>query len=82
VVKASLRWLNNVSGVSVLRPGFPAFYWSAGFGTFLQVPGPASHWLENCANFTPSPETTNTVPTTLSAIQATSQSTFVNAASN
>ncbi len=28
-------------------------YWSAGFGTFLQISAPASHWLEDCANFTP-----------------------------
>jgi hypothetical protein len=49
-VNASLPWLNNVSGLS---PGFLAFYWSAGFGTFLQVSALASHWLEDCANFTP-----------------------------
>jgi hypothetical protein len=41
--------------------------------------GPASHWLEDCANFMPTPEeTTNTAPTILSAIQAASQSTFIN----
>jgi hypothetical protein len=28
-----------------------AFNWSAGFGTFLQVSALASHWLEDCANF-------------------------------
>jgi hypothetical protein len=33
-----------------------ASYGSAGFGTFLQVSVPASHWLEDCANFTPTPE--------------------------
>jgi hypothetical protein len=59
--------------------GFLAFYWSVGFGTFLQVSAIASHWLEDCANFTPMPEeTTNTAPTTISAIQAASQSTFIN----
>jgi hypothetical protein len=36
------------------------FYWSAGFGTFLQVPALASHWLEDCANFTPTLEETTT----------------------
>jgi hypothetical protein len=56
MVNASLRCLHNVSGVNVLSPGFLDFYWSAGFGTFLQVSAPASHWLENCANFTPTPE--------------------------
>jgi hypothetical protein len=35
---------------------FLACYLSAGFGTFLQVSALASHWLENCANFTPNPE--------------------------
>jgi hypothetical protein len=28
-------------------------YWSAGFGTFLQVSALASYWLGDCANFTP-----------------------------
>jgi hypothetical protein len=42
---------------------------SAGFGRFLQVSALASHWLEDCANNTPTPEeTTNTAPSTLSAI--------------
>ncbi len=31
-----------------LSPGFLAFYWSAGFGTFLLVTALASHWLEDC----------------------------------
>ncbi len=34
---------------------FLAFYWPAGFGRFLQVSALASHWLEDCANFTPTP---------------------------
>jgi hypothetical protein len=43
-------------------PGILAFYRSAGFGRFIQVPALASHWLEDCANFTPAPEeTTNTI---------------------
>jgi hypothetical protein len=41
---------------SVLSPGFFASYWSAGFGIFLQVSALASHWLEYCENFTPTPE--------------------------
>jgi hypothetical protein len=40
----------------VLSPGFLAFNWSAGFGPFLQVSALASHWLEDCANFTPTQE--------------------------
>jgi hypothetical protein len=37
----------------------------------------ASHWQEDCANFTQMPEeTTNTAPATLIAIQAASQSFF------
>jgi hypothetical protein len=34
---------------------FLTSYWSAGFGTILQVSTIASHWLENCAmhNYTP-----------------------------
>jgi len=60
-VNASLRWLNNVSGV-LLNPGFLASYWSAGFGRFLQVSALASHWQQDCANFTPTPEEkTNTI---------------------
>jgi hypothetical protein len=49
-------------------------------GTFLQVLALASYWLEDCANFTATPEEnpTNTSPNTLSARQAASQSTFVN----
>jgi hypothetical protein len=50
-VNESLRWLNNVWCASFL-----AFYWSAGFWTFLQVSALASHWLEDCANVTPTPE--------------------------
>jgi hypothetical protein len=39
-----------------LGPDFLAFYWSAGFGTFLQVSALASHWLKDYANFTQAPE--------------------------
>ncbi len=31
-------------------------YWSAGCGAFLQVSALASPWLDDCANFTPTPE--------------------------
>ncbi len=50
VVNASLRWLNNISGV------FPCLYCSAGFGNFLQVSALASPWLKGCLNCTPTPE--------------------------
>jgi hypothetical protein len=75
-VNASLRWLNNVSGV-LLNPGFLASYWSAGFGRFLQVSTLASHWQQDCANFTPPPEENNQYNCILSAIQASSQSLFI-----
>ncbi len=48
-VNASLHWLVSWR---VLSPGFLASYWSAGFGTFLQVSAFASHWREDCANCT------------------------------
>jgi hypothetical protein len=39
----------------------------------------SSHWPADCANFTPTPvENKNTAPTTVGAIQAASQSTFIN----
>jgi hypothetical protein len=60
VVNASLHRRNNLSGVYlVLSPGFLDSYWSAGFGTFLQVSDLASHWLKDCANCTPTPEKNN-----------------------
>jgi hypothetical protein len=43
----------------VFSQGFLAYYWSAGFGTFLQISALASHWLEDCANCTPTPEETD-----------------------
>jgi hypothetical protein len=62
-----------------LGPGFLASYWLAGFGTFLLGMVHASYWLEACAIFTPTLEKTiNTAPTSLSALQAASQSTFIN----
>jgi hypothetical protein len=38
---------------------FSASFWSAGFGKILQVPALAFHWMEDCANFTPTPEENN-----------------------
>jgi hypothetical protein len=82
--KAYFSWLMQVCvGLTMLatcfNPGFLASHWSAGFGRFQQVSALSSHWLADCANFTPTRgKTTNTVPTTLSTIQATSQSTFIN----
>jgi hypothetical protein len=54
-VNASLRWFNNIVSmyfveVSLLLIG------QQGFGTFLQRSALASLWLEDCANFTPTPE--------------------------
>jgi hypothetical protein len=36
-----------------LRAFFLACYWSAGFGTILQAPALAFHWLEDFADCTP-----------------------------
>jgi hypothetical protein len=38
---------------------FFASFWSAGFETFFQVSTLASHWLEDCANFTPTAKENN-----------------------
>jgi hypothetical protein len=58
-------WGHVALHFALLKP--LAFYWSAGFGTFLQVSALASHWLEDFANFTPTPEENAiTAPTTLS----------------
>ncbi len=54
MVNASLCWLNNVVGVYLNQ--LLALSWSAGFGTFLQVSDLASLWLQDCANFTPTPK--------------------------
>ncbi len=42
--------------VGLIMLGFLAAYWSVEFKTILQVLAFASHWLEDCANFTPTPE--------------------------
>jgi hypothetical protein len=57
-VNPSSRWLNNATDV-VLSPGFLAFYKSTRFGTFFLISALASHWLEDCAHFTPTPEENN-----------------------
>jgi hypothetical protein len=77
-INESLCWLNNVCGVYKLNAGFLASYWSAGFGRFLPVSAIAYHWLEDCANlnFTPTPE--ENAPTTLTAIQASRQCSYIN----
>ena len=49
---------NNVSGAYLIQ--VLDAYWSAGCGTFLQVSALASHWLEDCANYTPTPEENDT----------------------
>jgi hypothetical protein len=74
-------WLMGVSvGLTkllacVLSQGFLAFNCSAGFGTFLQVSlaGGLCKLLRQRRR-----KTTNTVPSTLSAVQAASQSPFIN----
>jgi hypothetical protein len=58
-------------------------YWSTWFGKFLQLLARASHRLEYCANFTPTPEensqySANHNHWSHSAIQAASQFTFIN----
>ncbi len=45
-----------LAACALLIPGFLDFNCSAGFGTFLQVSAFASDGLEDCANFTPTPE--------------------------
>jgi hypothetical protein len=54
-VTASLRWHNNVSGVYLIQISL-LLIGQQGFVDFLQVSALASHWLEDCANFTPTPE--------------------------
>jgi hypothetical protein len=53
-----VHWLNNVSGVYFVHVSL-LFIGQQGLGTFLQVSAFASHWLEDCANFTPTPEENN-----------------------
>jgi hypothetical protein len=54
------HFLNFCAGLTMLAAfGFLASYWSAGYGRFLQVSALASHWLADCANFTPMPKEHN-----------------------
>jgi hypothetical protein len=53
-VNASLCWLNKVSDMYLIQVSL--LFIAAGFGIYLQVLVLASHWLEDCANFTPTPE--------------------------
>jgi hypothetical protein len=76
-----LPWLYNVSGVYLLlSQGFLASYLSAGFGRFLQVSALAPiGWRIVQILRQRLRKTTNTATnTTPSAIQAASQSTFIN----
>ncbi len=67
VERSRVRCCPSFSRTSLLRECtrlsfrvcFLASYWSTGFGTFLLVSAFASHWLEDCANFTPTPEENN-----------------------
>ncbi len=54
-INASLPCVNNVSGVYLVQASL-LLIWPAGFGAFLHVSALASHWLEDCANFTPMAE--------------------------
>ncbi len=57
------RWICRGRGQFLnflaMFPGFLASYWSAGFGTLLQVSAFALHWLEDCENFTPTSKDNN-----------------------
>jgi hypothetical protein len=58
---------------------FPCFLLVIKVGAFLQVSALASHWPEDFANFTPTSEGNDQYSANhLSAIQAASQSTFIN----
>jgi hypothetical protein len=64
-------------GLTILAAGFLDSYWSA--ARFLKVSAFASHgWRIVQILRQLRGTTTNTAPTTLSAIQAASQSTFIN----
>jgi hypothetical protein len=65
---------------SCMLKGFLVSNWSAGFGTLLQVSALASHWLGIVQILRQRRrKMTLTAPTTLSAIQAASPATFINA---
>ncbi len=54
VVNASLHWLYNIRGVYLVQVSL--LFNVAGFGTLFQVSALAANCLEDCANFTKSPE--------------------------
>jgi hypothetical protein len=77
-VNASLRWLNNVTGVYLVQVSL-LLIGQQGLGHFFRILVLASHWLEDCANFTPTPKENDQYSANYScAIQATSQSAFTN----
>jgi hypothetical protein len=62
-----MRVCIGLSGLHLIQ--VLCFIWSEGFGRFLHVSVLASHWLEDCANFTLTPDETK---------QESRQSTFIN----
>jgi hypothetical protein len=66
----------------VLNQSFLASYWSAGLGRFFQVSALAFHWRADCVLRQRWRKITNSVQRqlllSLGAIQAASQSTFIN----
>ncbi len=68
-VKANLLWLNDVSDVYFVQVSL-LLIGQQSLGTFLQISTLVSHWLDYRRKVT----NTNTI----SAIQAASQSTFIN----
>jgi hypothetical protein len=57
-VIASLRWLNNVSGMYLVQVSL-LLIGQQDFGRFLQVSALSSHWLADYANFTLTPRKNN-----------------------
>jgi hypothetical protein len=74
-VNASLRWRNNVSGV-YLTSGFFAFYWPARVWDNSSGTGPCCPLAGGLCKFYAKAGGKRPI---LSAIQAASQSTFINA---
>jgi hypothetical protein len=53
-INASLRWLNNVSGVYLVKVSLLLI--ASGAWDIPPIPTLASHWLDDCANFMPTQE--------------------------
>jgi hypothetical protein len=69
-----VSWQNNVSGVYVVQVSL-FLIGQQGW----DISALASHWLEDCANCMPTPEKNDKYSaTTVSAVRAASQSTFIN----